>query len=105
MSAAGLTCLAAIPLMPIGDLIVLSFTSPVFAVFFEFLLLGRRIKVTTVGLCCLIGEISQNIQLSVVHLDVEDFSEELLQCLLCHKEPARRIQRPLLGAPRWFFMA
>ena len=56
---------------------------------------------------------------SVVHLDVEDFSEELLQCLLCHKEPARRIQSPLLGAlerkkpptrgfllaPRWFFMA
>ena len=25
--------------------------------------------------------------------------------LLCHKEPARRIQSPLLGAPRWFFMA
>ena len=56
---------------------------------------------------------------SVVHLDVEDFSEELLRCLLCHKEPARRIQSPLLGdlerkkpptrgfllAPRWFFMA
>ena len=35
---------------------------------------------------------------SVVHLDVEDLSEELLQCLLCHKEPARRIQSPLLGA-------
>ena len=25
--------------------------------------------------------------------------------LLCHKEPARRIQSPLLGTPRWFFMA
>ena len=60
-----------------------------------------------------------SIQVSVVHLDVEDFSEELLQCLLCHKEPAPRIQSPLLGAlerkkpptrgfllaPRWFFMA
>ena len=57
MSAAGLTCLAAIPLMPIGDLIVLCFTSPVFAVFFEFLILGRRIKVTTLVFCCLIGEI------------------------------------------------
>ena len=58
-------------------------------------------------------------QVSVVHLDVEDFSEELLRCLLCHKEPAPRIQSPLLGtlerkkpptrgfllAPRWFFMA
>ena len=56
---------------------------------------------------------------SVVHLDVEDFSEELLRCLLCHKEPACCIQSPLLGAlehkkpptrgfllaPRWFFMA
>ena len=43
----------------------------------------------------------------------------LRQCLLCHKEPAPRIQSPLLGAlerkkpptrgflraPRWFFMA
>ena len=36
--------------------------------------------------------------ISVVHLDVEDFSEELLRCLLCHKEPAPRIQSPLLGA-------
>ena len=35
---------------------------------------------------------------SVVHLDVEAFSEELLRCLLCHKEPAPRIQSPLLGA-------
>ena len=35
---------------------------------------------------------------SVLHLDVEDFSEELLWCLLCHKEPAPRIQSPLLGA-------
>ena len=56
---------------------------------------------------------------SVVHLDVEDLSEELLWCVLCHKEPARHIQSPLLGAlerkkpptrgfllaPRWFFMA
>ena len=63
--------------------------------------------------------ISQVLGVSVVHLDVEDCSEELLQCLLCHKEPARRIQSPLLGAlerkkpptrgfllaPRWFFMA
>ena len=39
-----------------------------------------------------------SIQVSVVHLDVEDFSEELLWCLLCHKEPASRIQSPLLGA-------
>ena len=50
---------------------------------------------------------------------VESFIVLLRQCLLCHKEPARRIQSPLLGAlerkkpptrgfllaPRWFFMA
>ena len=30
-------------------------------------------------------------QASVVHLDVEDFSEELLQCLLCNKDPAPKI--------------
>ena len=30
----------------------------------------------------------------MVHLDVEDFFEELLRCFLCHKEPARRIQSP-----------
>ena len=39
------------------------------------------------------------IESRVVHLDVEDRSEELLApALLCHKEPARRIQSPLLGA-------
>ena len=33
---------------------------------------------------------------SVVHLDVEDTSEELLTpALLCHKEPARSKQRPV----------
>ena len=57
MSSVSLTCLAAIPLMPIGDLIVLCFTSPVFAVFFEFLILRRPIKVFTLALCALIGEI------------------------------------------------
>ena len=41
---------------------------------------------------------------SVVHLVVEDFSEELLQCLLCHKEPATHIQSPfclLLACSLW----
>ena len=50
---------------------------------------------------------------------VESFIVLRRQCLLCHKEPAPRIQSPLLGAlerkkpptrgfllaPRWFFMA
>ena len=61
MSAVGLSSLAAIPLMPIGDLIVLCFTEPVFAVVFEFLILRRPIRIITVTLCCLIGEILQKI--------------------------------------------
>ena len=51
--------------MPIGDLIVLCFTAPVFAVFLEFLLLGRQIKVTTLTLCCLIGEILGYVEQSI----------------------------------------
>ena len=66
------------------------------------------------------GPLSPNtILLRVLHLDFEERSEELLApALLCHKEPARRIQSLLLGAlerkippggillaPRWFFMA
>ena len=39
-----------------------------------------------------------NFSIRVVHLDVEVSSEELLApAILCHKEPARRIQSPLLG--------
>ena len=33
----------------------------------------------------------------VVHLDVEDFSEELLQCLLCHKEHSSHPKPPTRG--------
>ena len=55
-ASVSLTCLAAVPLMPIGDLIVLFFTTPVFAVFFEFLILRRPIKFISLGLCFLIGE-------------------------------------------------
>ena len=38
---------------------------------------------------------------------VETFIVLLVPEILCHKEPARRIQRPngSLLAPRWFFMA
>ena len=49
------------------------------------------------------------VQVRVVHLDVEDCSEEIL----CHKETARALERKIapialggiLLAPRWFFMA
>ena len=40
----------------------------------------------------------------LVHLDVEDRSEELLApALLCHKEPARHIQSPLLKCTHGYF--
>jgi len=54
ISSVNLTALAAIPLMPIGDLIVLCFTSPVFSVIFEFLILRRPLKIYSVILCVLI---------------------------------------------------
>ena len=57
MSSVTLASLAAIPLMPIGDLIVLCLpTSPVFALLFEFLILRRPIKALSICLCCLIGQ-------------------------------------------------
>ena len=56
ISSVNITALAAIPLMPIGDLIVLCFTSPVFSVIFEFLILRRSVKILSIVLCLLIGE-------------------------------------------------
>ena len=56
MSSVTIGCLAAITLMPIGDLIVLSFTSPVFALIFETLILRRSLKVLSVLFCFLIGK-------------------------------------------------
>ena len=45
----------AVPLMPIGDLIVISFSSPVFSVFLESLVLKRTMTVLSVVLCISIG--------------------------------------------------
>ena len=47
-------CLAAIQFMPIGDLIVISFTSPVFSVFLDRIILKRLLTFLSVGLCILI---------------------------------------------------
>ena len=62
MSSVSIAGLAAIPLMPIGDLIVLFFTTPVFAVFFELLILRRPIRFISLALCCLIGESQRQIR-------------------------------------------
>lgn len=55
MSSAGLSCLSAIPFMPIGDLIVLCFSAPVFSVFLESLFLRKQLHPLSLALCFLIG--------------------------------------------------
>ena len=54
VSTMSFACLAAIPLMPIGDLIVISFTSPVFSVFLDRIILKRIMTFLSIGLCFLI---------------------------------------------------
>ena len=46
----------AVPMMPIGDLIVISFTSPIFSVILDTIILKRPLTFLSVALCILIGE-------------------------------------------------
>ena len=48
-------CILAVGLMPIGDLIVLAFLSPVFSVVMDAVFLKRRLTLLSVFLCVLIG--------------------------------------------------
>ena len=54
VSTMSFSCLAAIPLMPIGDLIVICFASPVFSVFLDRIVLKRLLTILSVSLCFLI---------------------------------------------------
>lgn len=54
ISSAGFSCVTAILLMPIGDLVVLCFTTPVFSVFLEAIFLKHSLTIFTVILCFLI---------------------------------------------------
>ena len=54
VSSMGFACLSAIPLMPIGDLIVISFTSPVFSVFLDRIVLKRPLTRLGISLCFLV---------------------------------------------------
>eukprot|EP00091_Calanus_sinicus_P004379 TRINITY_DN14652_c0_g1_i1.p1 TRINITY_DN14652_c0_g1~~TRINITY_DN14652_c0_g1_i1.p1 ORF type:complete len:265 (-),score=25.77 TRINITY_DN14652_c0_g1_i1:69-863(-) len=54
VSSASFSFLAAVPFMPIGDLIVASFTSPVFSVFIDRAILKRPLTWLSVLLCFLI---------------------------------------------------
>ena len=49
-------CVMAVPLMPIGDLVVIAFISPVFSLMLECLILKRPLTILAVILCILIGK-------------------------------------------------
>ena len=49
-------CVMAVPLMPIGDLVVIAFISPVFSLMLECLILRRPLTILAVILCILIGK-------------------------------------------------
>jgi len=51
LSTSSFACLAAIPYMPIGDLIVICFTSPVFSVFLDRIILKKNITILSMLLC------------------------------------------------------
>jgi len=59
ISTVGLACLAAIPYMPIGDLIVICFTSPVFSVFLDRIVNKRLFTILSISLCffIIVGDI------------------------------------------------
>ena len=50
-------CVMAVSLMPIGDLVVIAFISPVFSLILEGLILKRPLTILAVILCILIGKI------------------------------------------------
>ena len=52
----------AVTLMPIGDLVVISFSSPVFSVILESLVLKRPMTILSVVLCISIGTIRQRLK-------------------------------------------
>jgi len=54
VSTMSFASLAAIPFMPIGDLIVICFVSPVFSVFLDWIVLKRSLNLLSVSLCFLI---------------------------------------------------
>ena len=71
-SSASFSCVSAIPLMPIGDLIVVCMSTPVFSVILDKLVLKRPLTLLSVTLCVLIGDHQQLVlpHLHVVHLQL-----------------------------------
>ena len=57
-ASSSFSCVMAVGLMPIGDLIVLAFISPVFSVILDAIILKRPLTFLSVILCILIGDIT-----------------------------------------------
>ena len=57
-SSMGYSAVLAVSMMPIGDLIVITYTAPVFSVILDALILKRPLTILTVILCISIGSIT-----------------------------------------------
>ena len=55
VAVSSFSVMSALPLMPIGDLVVICFTQPIFSVIFECIILNRKLTLLSVVLCIFIG--------------------------------------------------
>ena len=67
-AAMGFIMVMAVPLMPIGDLVVITFISPVFSLILECLILKRPLTVLAVILCILISKVYEGIAIATDRL-------------------------------------
>ena len=95
-----------IPLMPISDLIIICFSSPIFAVFLESLFLNKKIHLVSVLLCCSIflGElmvvkpsfIFSTISVPVTS-EVHIFNKTEIEATALHQENKKYVTGSLLA--------
>jgi len=106
VSTMSFACLAAIPLMPIGDLIVISFTSPVFSVFLDRIILKRLLTFLSVGLCFLIvlGDVLV-VQPPIIFGEEDSVNDTIRQYKEADQEEARQGQYYYLGVSLCFYAA
>ena len=73
VAVSSFSVMSALPLMPIGDLVVICFTQPIFSVIFECLILNRKLTLLSVVLCIFIGIIECYY--------VDNYAHYIVQCL------------------------
>ena len=73
-------CVMAVPLMPIGDLVVIAFISPVFSLMLECLILKRPLTILAVILCILIGKVYDGIAIVTVCICRLTIRKSLFSC-------------------------